>query len=418
MKALRSTLTPQEILGAAMLRAMDPRVGMAPYCAVILRGLLRRQMTPSMEEALGQGRATMAVTNTGILYWSAAWIARQSIEEVAFGLVHEAFHVLLDHFVRADAIKAPPEHNVIINLAQDACINDELRKALAKTHPSVGKTAVYSETLQQPPSLPWEERYRLLLKNSESMPAPMCGSCAHNPLPGEEPGMGRSQAQLDRMRKETAQSIREHENKQPGTVPDSLVVWADTVLAPPRVDWRTRLGQLVRDAVAYRPGVGHTTFLRRSRRQAGVGHGAGRPVLPGQHTAVPRVACVIDTSGSMCGEPLVDAASEMQGVLAAVGANVTVCTVDAAVHGLQEVTSMDQALKMMQGGGGTDMSPGIVALTERKPRPEVVIVLTDGFIPDPGDEPPFRVIWCIVGGNTSFTAPWGDVVRVEEEQEA
>jgi predicted metal-dependent peptidase len=323
-----NNLTPHQILAAAMLRATDARNGLAPYCGVILRGLLRRQMSKAIEEELGPGRATMAVTKDGILYWSASFVARQSIDELAFGLIHEAMHLLLDHFGRAEAINAPPEHNVIINLAQDACINDELKKAFEKAHPNVGKDCVYSSSLKQPPGLIWEERYRRLLKNAVKVPMPMCGGCAHNPLPGEKTngsGEGRSQAQLDRLRKETAQAIRDHAAKQPGTVPAELEVWADALLTPPRVDWRTRLGALVRDAIAYRPGVGHSTFLRRSRRQAGVGYGVGRPVMPGQHQAVPRVACVIDTSGSMMGKPLVDAASEMQGVFAAAGAAVTVC---------------------------------------------------------------------------------------------
>ncbi len=61
------------------------------------------------------------------------------------------------------------------------------------------------------------------------------------------------------------------------------------------------------------------------------------------------------------------------------------------------------------------MRPGIEALAGRKPSPEVCVVLTDGFIPHPGDEPAFRVVWCIVGGNQTFQAPWGDVVIVDEE---
>ncbi len=410
-------LTPNQLLAAGMIRATDPRNGMAPYCAVILRGLLRRQMTEALEQELGPGRATLAVTNDGILYWSATFVSKCLVDELAFGLIHEAMHVLLDHFSRAKTINVPPEHYPIVNLAQDACINDELRKAFEKTHPKIGADAVYSSTLKQPPGLIWEERYRRLLKDAVKVKMPMCGGSAHNPLPGEKMGSGegRSQAQLDRLRKETAQAIREHNAKQPGTVPNELAVWADALLTPPRIDWRTQLGALVRDAIAYRPGVGHSTFLRRSRRQAGVGCGIGCPVMPGQHQAVPRVACVIDTSGSMMGEPLVAAASEMQGVLAAAGAAVTVCTVDAAVHGLKEVGSLEEALKMMTGGGGTDMEPGIRALAERKPQPEVTIVLTDGYIPNPGDEPPFRVVWCIVGGNKTFTAPWGDVVIVDEE---
>jgi len=405
-----------------MLRATDARSGFAPYCGAILRGLLRRQMPEAMEAALGPGRATMGVTKDGILYWSADYVARQSVDELAFTLVHEAMHLLLNHHDRAEAIQAPREHDEIINRAQDACINDDLKKAFEKTHPNIGKDGIYSSTLQQPPGLIWEERYRRLLKNAKKMPRPMCGGCAHNPLPGEKTGKGsgegRSEAQLERLRKETAQAVHEHASKHPGTVPGSLEVWADTVLVPPKVDWRTRLGQLVRDAIAYRPGVGHTTFLRRSRRQAGVGYGPGRPVMPGQHTAVPRVGVLLDLSGSMMGERIRSATAELQGILAAVGAAVTVCTVDAALQGIKECASLADAAELYKGGGGTILTPGFDALTARKPTPEVVIALTDGEIGGgyPQEEPPYSVIWCICG-SSPFDAPYGETVRVDLDGE-
>ncbi|MGH3305853.1 MAG: VWA-like domain-containing protein [Streptosporangiaceae bacterium] len=39
------------------------------------------------------------------------------------------------------------------------------------------------------------------------------------------------------------------------------------------------------------------------------------------------------------------------------------------------------------GGGGTDMGTGIAAASVLRPRPAIIVVLTDGFTPWP-DEPP------------------------------
>jgi predicted metal-dependent peptidase len=49
------------------------------------------------------------------------------------------------------------------------------------------------------------------------------------------------------------------------------------------------------------------------------------------------------------------------------------------------------------GGGGTDMGVGIVAAQALKPRPDVVIVLTDGHTPWPSIEPRVAVIAVLIG---------------------
>jgi predicted metal-dependent peptidase len=101
-----------------------------------------------------------------------------------------------------------------------------------------------------------------------------------------------------------------------------------------------------------------------------------------------------------------------------VGAAVTVVSCDASVNAIKECATIAEACGSLRGGGGTSMTPAFTALAKRQPQPEVVIVLTDGWIGDgyPSAEPAWcRTVWCLVGGNTSKPCPWGETIVVDEE---
>jgi hypothetical protein len=330
------------------------------------------------------------------------------------------------------------------NLCEDACINEEL----AKTWP-IPDWFVVPASLNQPEGLIFEERYRLLRQEEEKqgkqpqsggdndgagegkgksgqpqrgVGSGSCGSCSGNAAPGEAKGEdkdARSEAEMDRFRRETAQEVREFSAKHPGKVPSSIDRWAGEMLAPPRVDWRQQLARAVRAAVAYQSGAVDFSWNKPSRRQGGIGYGAGRPLVPSFRAPVPRVAVIVDTSGSMSADDLKCALSEVQGVLRSVGASVEFCTCDAAVQGLTTISSIADV--KLKGGGGTSMTPAFEALEKLRTRPEVVIVCTDGFIG--GGHPEFepkwcRTVWTIVGEMTERCCPWGDHVFVQPTEKA
>ncbi|MBU6151863.1 MAG: hypothetical protein KGR25_10460, partial [Chloroflexi bacterium] len=88
-----------------------------------------------------------------------------------------------------------------------------------------------------------------------------------------------------------------------------------------------------------------------------------------------------------------------------------VLAVDAEVHVTKQVFRANEV--NLVGGGGTDMRVGIEAAARLHPRPEVVIVLTDGFTPWPNVPPRgMRVIAGITGGNRILVPEWIKVVRV------
>ena len=452
-------LSAREKLAAGITRVVDPTRrqsgqanGIAPYFGAILRGFIRREITEEdakMMEAVGM-TPTLAVTYDGILWWSPKFVAGLSADELAAVLIHEAMHIALKHGERAAAMGVVPDPTVegftrarLWNHAADACINEEIRKFT--TLPKInGNPCIYPESLNQPPGLSTEERFRRLLEEQKKeqkkqqgangagdgkdkkggVASGHCGGCAQRPLPGEPaPGKGkgkdgeaegRSEAEMERMRRATAEAVKEFASKNRGTVPDSLERWADEMLKPPKVPWRQKLARTVRNSIAYRPGAVDFTWSRVSRRQAGVGFGAGRPVIPATHAPQPKVGVLIDTSGSMGSDALAAALSEVHGVLDAVGANVTVAVCDADMHGMKEVRTVQEAAAMLKGGGGTDMTPGMKAFADKRPAPDVLVILTDGYIGGGymQQEPQhMKVVWVVIGSN-EMPCPYGERVFI------
>lgn len=459
------SLSPRERMAAGITRVVDPTRkqsgqpnGVAPYFGAILRGLIRREITEDeakVMDAVGI-TPTLSVSNDGILRWYPKFVAGLSADELAAVLIHEAMHVALKHGERGAAMGVVPDASPdgftrarLWNHAADACINEEIRK-FTKLPLINGGSAVYPESLNQPEGLPTEERFRRLLEEQKKQPkqqggqqgqgqgtgkgkpsggaaAGHCGGCTQRPLPGEPaPGKGkgpdgeaegRSEAEMERMRRATAEAVKEFSSKNRGLVPGSLERWADELLKPAKVPWRQKLARTVRASVAYRPGAVDFTWSRVSRRQAGVGFGPGRPVIPATHAPQPKVGVLIDTSGSMGSDALAAALSEVHGVLDAVGANVTVAVCDAMMHGMKEVRTVQEAAKLLKGGGGTDMTPGMKAFVDKKPAPDVLVVITDGYIGDGYLMPEpqhMKVVWVVIGGE-EMPCPYGERVFITDD---
>jgi predicted metal-dependent peptidase len=434
-----SAMTPRRKLETARLVAVQN----APYFRAAIYGLVWQE-APDLVDSVGN--PTLAVSEHGVLFWNPAAVeTRFDIEELAGAFLHEIGHVLRHHHARSKAYGITDEDDRrIANAAQDACINEDLRTmhdAIA-TAPRSGQTTranpfkvgadwIYPEKLEQPPGLVWEERYRLLKERPHGagggggIGSGDCGSCAARPHAGEPQGggasIGRSPANMMRIRRQVAETVRAWKGR--GLIPGGWKRWADSVLRPSRVNWRSKLAHTIRAQVGSRPGAARSTWTKVSRRQGGLGFGPGRAIVSASDSPTPDVAVIIDTSGSMSKVELTAAAVEVRSLLQDVGARVTVCIVDAEVHGLKEVKTVEQAIEMMHGGGGTSMSPGFKALADRRPRPAVVIVLTDGLIGDghPAVEPSWcKTVWTRIGGPAEPCCPWGEFVHVpvgEEEEE-
>ena len=353
------------------------------------------------------GLGTVAVDAGWRLFYDPAVVVNWSVAEAAGVLYHEILHLLRNHADRGRITHDPRRWN----LAADAEINDDLAGEMIR----LPGTPVLPAQFGKPNYLTAEEYFLAIPEDIERGVAgddttaaldPRCGpgatgvaepwfSDATRTLPegtGDSPvhaGLSPGHAQV--VRQLVANQIR---SSGIGSVPEHLSRWAGD-LAEPKVDWRQELATLVRHATADAMGASDYRYRWPSRRQSGFPD----IILPSLRQPVPNVAVVVDTSRSMWGNDLDTALAEVNGILNATGTNrqCTVLSVDAQVQACRKVFRADQVV--VKGGGGTDMGRGIEGASRLNPRPDVVIVLTDGHTPWPS-VPPYgmRVVVGLICG--------------------
>jgi predicted metal-dependent peptidase len=331
------------------------------------------------------GAETIAVDRSWTVRADPAVVDRLNPEQLGRLLVHLCTHLLRDHAGRADRLGVAGDGTgAHWNRSTDAEINDDLLASACV--PDVAPTL--PEDLNCDTGRLAEHYYA---EGAAAERAWDCGSGADGcQRPGECDGpLDARQAEL--LRLATAADIQRHAAREPGSVPGGWLRWAESVL-PSRVDWRRVLAAEVRSAVNAVAGNVDYSYRRPSRRA----HLSPDVVLPTLIRPVPDVAIVCDTSGSMHDRLLARALAEVEGVLSRAGLRqlqVRVLAVDTDVHAARRVSRASQV--QLAGGGGTDMGAGIAGAVALRPRPSVVVVLTDGYTPWP--ERPPRGVRVVVG---------------------
>jgi predicted metal-dependent peptidase len=191
-------------------------------------------------------------------------------------------------------------------------------------------------------------------------------------------------------------------------------------LQPPKIRWQDILHRSIRARYAECAGKVDYSRTRFSKRQAvysacATAFGGKMAVMPSLCAPKPRVCIGVDTSGSMGKGDLLDAVSEANGVIKAIGSEVTFLACDAEIHGEPRVVnSTSELVNGLRGGGGTDFRPLFEAVENLRHPVDVFIFLTDGMGPAPDVEPMgFKTIWVLIGSNAVEPCSWGTHVRTE-----
>ena len=361
-----------------------------------------------------EGLGTFAVDRAWRLYVDPDTLADWGPAIAGGVLVHEISHLVRAHAERADALGADYDHTRW-NLATDASINDDLVAAGVPLPNGVVTPAVLGLAdggIEEVYYAELAQRCDLAESSGGG-----CGSGAGEPRADWElapedptaPGVGSADASMTRRR--VAEAVREYaSSRSRGSLPAGWQRWADATLAAPTVPWRRVLASAVRRAIAHAAGCCDYAYSRPGRRRI------PRVITPAMRRPLVTVAVVVDTSGSM-GQGQLDAAlAEIKGVIGAVGIGshgLLVLACDAAVGSSTRVQRVDQV--QLVGGGGTDMRVGIAAAESSRPKPDVIVVLTDGDTPWPDRPTRSRLVAAIIGDRRSAdNAPvWATTVLVD-----
>jgi predicted metal-dependent peptidase len=388
-----------------------------------------------------------AIGASGLMIVNPQVFSEHPLPDLVFVVAHELMHLALDTFGRSGTANAR-----LTNIAHDYVINDILSTELNREVPLNGlvRHGARRESLEAlvaelardgcPEGACWN-----IARKKKKRPAKAPKNAIQAELerlglvPPEQPDAGDDEddypdgdtlsaddeAELEpelgpkdrserreRVRREAVRSVSLKELRDSmaaahggGTGHDAgatetLMSAVSTAYQPP---WQLALQHWL-DAVA--PGA--RSYAKPSRR------GADRSdlVLAGRKREGWALHVVLDTSGSM-----LDTLPHLLGLLAsfcegAGVAQVRVMQCDTGITADDWLDPAELASYRVTGFGGSDMSP---AMDELSADAEVsaVLVLTDGMIAYPAEEPPYRVLWGLVNGVSHFQPAYGTVVHVK-----
>jgi predicted metal-dependent peptidase len=356
------------------------------------------------------------------LYIDPELVDSYSIEVLGSLLVHHAGHLVRDHAGRARNLGVDRRLAKDWALAADAEINDDL----VGTGLRLPDDRIVPQELGWQPGRMAEEyfhtRHRHLDDEEEE---PDCGSGSDGlerdwEMSGDQ-SSGVPPGEQRLLRCQVASDVLRYMREGVGRLSGGWRRWAEDQLEP-KVDWRRVLAAEIRKGLTTVSGRVDYTYRRPSRRASAVTD----VILPALERPVPEVVVLCDTSGSMDDELLAQTLAEVDGLLRGVGLarnRLRVLSVDAAVQTVQRVASA-RSIQLV-GGGGTDMGAGVEAAARLRPRPSVVVVLTDGLTPWPAEPPKgMQVVVGLIEGASvrrgkAWAPPaWARVVHIDAPERA
>jgi predicted metal-dependent peptidase len=408
-----------------------------PYLSTALMSLVPHPVE-NLTEKIG---GPMGVTPGMVCYYDPEWVNNTPESKVGTGLAHEIFHHLLKHFSRGISYANKKRWNracdyfinhALLIMTKQVGVPDGQGGLTYEDRPvwDLEKWALVPEWHGLPTDYTADQYYHLLEDLEQKGKAPdygdpkiMAGGCGGvsgnaNDFERElDEKIGRTEADVNRIRRSTARAIKEASKRASGrgSSPSAFAEIISSIDRVAVVPWHVTLASIVR-----------ATFGR--ARTGGLDYSISRPsrrslvrgiILPGLIKRDFIVLIVLDTSASMGKEQLESALSEAAGVMEQCGLDeVWVLQVDAGVQTKPTRTTCRELKKMkMLGRGGTDFRPAFEVAVKMRPRPDVIIYMTDGDGTAP-DRPPagIEVVWCIPPTRYAMRPPWGEVVTVDRNQ--
>lgn len=419
-----------------MMKAVVDIMGKEYFTA--LSGVLMALHQTIQPKDAKEKKTVTAMTNGLDVTYAEEFVDSLTDAEFRFLMLHEAYHCMYKHLITWEWM-----YDIDADLANQACDHVINLKLLAATEDDgVGKTFLSmpdggladpqftgmdsaevfnalrkSKQQQQPPQQPNQGQGQ----QGQGQPQPSQGQ--GQPKPGQGPGQPKQG--FDDHDWEGAKALSDEEKAEIGRKMDEAVRQGALLagktgtggnrdineLLEAKVRWQDALREYVHAICA---GSDFSTWRRPNRRFVSAGI-----YLPSSISqTVGEIVIGIDTSGSIGGPEL----SQFLGECAAIFTSVRPEAVrllywDTQVCRDERYTQdqLDQITKSTKpaGGGGTTPSCVPQYMNANNIKPDVVVMLTDGYVgSDWGANWPSPVVWCVVG-NKSAEATTGKTIHVE-----
>ena len=355
-----------------------------------------------------------AQTNGVDVVYDRGFVDSLNDKQLAFLILHENMHKAYRHLVVWQPLRK--KNAQLANMACDYVINLQIRDYDPENDITDFPTDAEGNVLGL-----IDERFRGMdsgqvfkILEDEQEEGGGGGGGGKEPLDGHEWDEAQSMSDSDKeeVAKEIEQALRQGSmlvGKMGGNVSREI---GDMLV--PKVDWREALRDFIKTAMQ---GKDKSTWKRLHKRYL-----ASDLIMPSSYSEkVGGIAIGVDTSGSIGGEELNQFLSEVKSICDEVSPEkIDLMYWDTHVASIEtyrdnELAGLVETTKPA-GGGGTEPACVPKYMKKHDMKPECLIILTDGYIPnqDPSDwsiESP--VLWCIKGNSHFNQSVVGKVVHVE-----
>lgn len=396
------------------------------------------------------------------LYYRPELVEVASDESLMLVLEHEGMHVLNKHIPRLIRIlsnelneRRKPLKGRVWNIAADCCVNTQM--SMPKEVP-IGDNKcfpTFPEDHKLPPDKITEHYYNLLMKRVKEIECPQCGATGEGlgqseakggdekpeqvtcpdcegggmPLDDHDPWMKNLEGVTDlsslsrKIDTNVGNVIREavkNFNKRRGTLPSHVQDLIDEALRPPKAPYYEIIRRLVRGSrlSKFRRSP---TRINRKRAYLFTLSDDGTPIFspfPGKMRDYSfYISLIIDTSGSMSKDEILDALSACGSIMEKDRhTRVVVLECDAVLQKEYEVKKLRDIQFKVKGRGGTAMAPALKRARELGT--DVTLGFTDGYTEDINKLPrkmlPKKLIWCVpeARGSIDLLNRTGYIVRI------
>jgi len=398
------------------------------------------------------------------LYYHPELVSVASDDALMLILEHEGMHVLNKHIPRLIRILAnelnerrKPLKGQVWNIAADCCVNTQM--SMPKEVP-IGNNKcfpTFPEDHKLPPDKIAELYYSLLMKRVKEIECPKCGATGEGLGQSEVKGGGEDKpeqvecpacaggdgteiddhshwtknlegvADLSSLSRKidtnVGNVIREavkNFNKRRGTLPSHVQDLIDEALRPPKAPYYEIIRRLVRGSrlSKFRRSP---TRINRKRAYLFTLSDDGSPIFspfPGKMRDYSfYISLIIDTSGSMSKDEILDALSACGSIMEKDRhTRVVVLECDAVLQKEYEVKKLRDIQFKVKGRGGTAMAPALKRARELGT--DVTLGFTDGYTEDINKLPrkmlPKKLIWCVpeARGSIDLLNRTGYIVRI------